>query len=370
MQIIDHSFIKHSMATAVVPLDNMAGVMELPAIPVIGDVVMAEVVTLGKHTTIELRDTALFHIFPGDVITGAFGNRYATGQFEGYVPRERVSECDQLSIGGLFGEVASSHSSMPRPTRLRLLGAVCDDQGRAINSRLFGLQPFGDVDGRSQLILVVGGSMDSGKTTAVGTLSRALRAVGARVAAAKITGTVSSKDSRFFASCGARPVLDFTKAGYPSTYLLDETELMHIFRTLVSHLRRADPDYILLEIADGIFQRETKILLENDELRMAVDQVIFTAGDSLSAECGVRRLRELGWPVLATAGLLTQSPLAMREAEQATGLPCLSIERMMSGEVWQLIQKFDGLPAVATTGEAGYCQGHEPLLFEPKVSTL
>jgi len=165
-------------------------------------------------------------------------------------------------------------------------------------------------------------------------------------------------------------VLDFTNAGYPSTYLLDETELMNIFRTLVSHLQQADPDYILLEIADGIFQPETKVLLENDELRTAVKHVIFTAGDSAAAECGVRRLQELGWPVLASAGMLTQSPLAIREAEQVTGLPCLSIDRMMSGEIQQLIQKFDSVPVVPLSGEARSCQAHELLHFEPKIASL
>lgn len=379
MQTLDHSFIKHSMSTAVIPLEDMMGVTQLPSVPAIGDVVLAEVISIGKHTTLELRDNLVSHIFPNDVVTGAFGNRYATSQFEGYVPRGRIEECNQLSVGGLFGEVASSHATMLPPTRLRLLGAVCDDEGRPLNTKSFGLQPCGDVRGRGQLILVVGSSMDSGKTTATGTVARALRAAGASVAAAKITGTASSKDRRFFASCGARPVLDFTKAGYPSTYMLDEDELLHIFRTLVSHLRRSNPDYIVLEIADGIFQRETRLLLDTDELRHAVDHVLFTAGDSLAIECGVRRLRELGWPVRATAGLLTQSPLAMREAEEVSGLPCLSIDRMLSGELLPLLQRAVSAPAATTQCEveaaiarcqAGHDHAQQRLVLDSTVATL
>ena len=57
----------------------------------------------------------------------------------------------------------------------------------------------------------------------------------------------------------------------------------------------------------------------------------FAASDSLSAESGVRSIREYGLPLRATAGSVTQSPLASREAEEALGMPCMSTERIMDG---------------------------------------
>jgi hypothetical protein len=175
--------------------------------------------------------------------------------------------------------------------------------------------------------------MNAGKTTTVGTLARALKQGGFRVAAAKITGTAAGKDGRFFTSCGARPVLDFTFAGYPSTYMLSLEELLTIHRTLVGHLRETEPDYILVEVADGIFQRETKMLLECAEFRDDVEHTFFAANDSLSAACGARHLKEYGLPLRAIAGAFTQSTLAMREAEETTGIRCLNLEQMLSGGV-------------------------------------
>jgi len=315
----------------------MACVVPRTHAPQIGDLVVAEVLQLGRHTTIETRSGVVLHLFPGDRIVGAFGNRYATDQYEGYLPQQPEDACDLLSVGGLCGEVVSRHDKMVDPTRLRLLGAVGGPDRQPLNLRTFAL-PLCPGSGDGKLILVVGASMNAGKTTTVGTLARALRQAGRRVAAAKVTGTAAGKDGRYFISCGAHPVLDFTAAGYPSTYLLDLPELMRIHRTLVGHLQEQQPDYIIVELADGIFQRETRMLLDHEGFRAGVDHVFFAAGDSLAVECGVRCLRDYGLPVRATAGAITQSPLGMREAEAATGIPCLSIERMLAGEVLEILR--------------------------------
>jgi hypothetical protein len=273
---------------------------------------------------------------------GAFGNRYATDQYEGYLPRRPVKECDLLSVGGVCGEVASRHTSMVGPTRLRIVGLVGDKHGRPINQRTFGLPPSHAVgegleSGAAEVILVVGSSMNSGKTTTAGTLARALSRANFSVAAGKITGTAAGKDGRFFQACGARPVLDFTSAGYPSTYMLGLEELLGVYESILGNLRASDPDYIILEIADGIFQRETRMMLDSGAIRDSVDHVFFAASDSLSAESGVRSIREYGLPLRATAGSVTQSPLASREAEEALGMPCMSIERIMDGTLKEML---------------------------------
>jgi hypothetical protein len=198
------------------------------------------------------------------------------------------------------------------------------------------------------VILVVGSSMNAGKTTVVGTLARALSRAGFRVAAAKLTGTAASKDTRFFASSGARPVLDFTDAGYPSTYLLAIDDLIHMHRTLLTHLRAARPDYIIVEIADGIFQRETRLLLEHPEILATVDHVFFAANDSLSALTGQRFAVEHDLPLRAISGRVSMSPLAAREAEEVTGLPCLTNQDIMNGAALQLLTaERSSKPAVA-----------------------
>jgi len=328
---------KPAFTTHSVPLNDMARIENLERAPQIGDLILAEVLNIGHHKRIEMRTGAMWHIFPGDLIVGAFGNRYATDQFEAYVPDGIVGECDLLSVGGVCGKVVSRHPYMHPPTRLRIRGAICDPQGQPLNLRAFGLPPREEAGG---IILIVGSSMNAGKTTTVGTLARALRGAGFRVAAAKITGTAAGKDGRYFNSCGARPVLDFTHAGYPSTYMISLEELLGIHHTLIGHLRESNPDYILVEIADGIFQRETRMLLECEAFRKQVEHVFFAANDSLSAACGVRCLKEYDLPLRAIVGTFTQSALAMREAQEFTGLRCLSLEQMLGGGVLEAL----GLP--------------------------
>ena len=341
MQLPDNPNIKYSFTTRAVPLEEMARVTPMYAQPRIGDLVLAEVLDLGRHTRMEVRTGVTMALFPGDHIVGAFGNRYATDQYEGYLPTRPVEGCDLLSVGGVCGEVASQHASMVvDPTRLRILGLVSDRYGRPINQRTFGLPSHAAgerLESSAEVILVVGSSMNSGKTTTAGTLARALSRANFSVAAGKITGTAAGKDGRFYEACGARPVLDFTSAGYPSTYMLALEELLGIYNSILGNLRAANPDYIILEIADGVLQRETRMLLESAEFRRSADHVFFAAGDSLSAESGVRSIREYGLPLRATAGSVTQSPLASREVEEALGVPCMSIERLMDGTLKEML---------------------------------
>src|SRR5215204_122454 len=341
MQLIDYPFIKYGFTTRAVPLEEMAKVVPMYAPPRIGDLLLAEVVDLGRHTRMEIRTGLTMHLFPGDHIVGAFGNRYATDQYEGYVPTRLVEGCDLLSVGGVCGEVASQHASMVDPTRLRIVGLVSDKDDRTINQCAFGLPPYAVDDhlesSTAEVILVVGSAMNSGKTTAAGTLARALSRANFSVAAGKITGTAAGKDCRFYEACGAQPVLDFTSAGYPSTYMLGLEELLGIYNSILGKLRASNPDYIILEIADGIFQRETRMLLESAEFRRSADHVFFAASDSLSAESGVRSIRGYGLPVRAIAGAVTQSPLASREAEETLGLPSMSIERIMDGTLKEVL---------------------------------
>jgi hypothetical protein len=109
------------------------------------------------------------------------------------------------------------------------------------------------------------------------------------------------------------------------------------------------PDYTIVEIADGLFQRETRMLLESSLVRESVHHLFFAAGDSLGAECGVRRLREAGWPLRAVSGLVSASPLASREVEDEVGVPCLSIQQMIEGRLLELLGPMQALAVGATT---------------------
>jgi hypothetical protein len=94
-------------------------------------------------------------------------------------------------------------------------------------------------------------------------------------------------------------------------------------------------DVIVLEIADGLLQEETAWLA--GRLPGLADAVVFAAVDALSARAGVEMLREIGVPVRAVSGLVTRSPLAVRETMAATGLPVLSPAALAGGAAVQLV---------------------------------
>ena len=54
--------------------------------PNVGDVAIFQVISIGKHSTMQSADKRNCHIYTGDLIMAAFGTRYATEQFEGYIP--------------------------------------------------------------------------------------------------------------------------------------------------------------------------------------------------------------------------------------------------------------------------------------------
>lgn len=335
-QLREQDGVKYGYTTRVVPLSAMHRIVPMERQPEVGDLVVAEVLSVGRNKSLETRGGQSLHLFPGDTIVGAFGHRYATDHFEGYVPKTIVDTADLLSGGGVIGQLASQNALVGTPTRLRVLGTVVDADGASVNQRRYGVAPATEV-GSGAVIVVVGSAMNSGKTTTVGHIAHALSRYGLRVAAAKVTGTASGKDARFYLSAGARPVCDFVDAGYPSTFMLGIDELLSVYTRLVANLRATQPDVVVVEIADGIFQRETRMMLESPAFRSSIDHMFFAAGDSLSIESGVRFLRALNLPLRATSGLITTSPLASREAEAETSVPCLGLDDMLSGKLLDVL---------------------------------
>ncbi len=105
--------------------------------------------------------------------------------------------------------------------------------------------------------------------------------------------------------------LDFTHAGFPSTYLATPEQIDSIVETLVTHLSVTRVDAIVIEVADGLLQGETAALLNSRVFAKIVDSVILAAGDVTDAAAGVECLKRKKLPVTAISGRLTASPLAI-----------------------------------------------------------
>lgn len=292
--------------------------------PLCGDLVLARVEEIGHHDRLELTTGRRAILFEGDEIVVSFGNRYAPDQFEAEIPDD-LSSCDLAAAGGLAARVRSWNETVVRPTRIRPLGLLADGLGRRSNLSQWALPEPPPTQPRPPTVAVVGTAMNAGKTTTAASLVRGLTAAGRRVGAAKVTGTGAGGDLWHMGDAGASPVLDFTHAGYPSTYRVPIHDVVRVFRTLTAHLAAAGADAIVLEVADGLYQEETAGLLRSSAFRDGVDGIVFAATDALGCAAGISWLQQAGLPVVAAGGLLTRSPLATREAAKVTGLPITDI---------------------------------------------
>jgi hypothetical protein len=177
--------------------------------------------------------------------------------------------------------------------------------------------------------------MDSGKSTTASYLVNGIKKAGFKVAFVKLTGTVYTKDSDLNSDLGADAIADFSDFGYPSTYLCNKIELLDLYESLVEKVNEVSPDFTVIEIADGLYQRETKMFCQNQDFLKTIYRVIFSAGDSLSAIYGVNMLAETGIIPFALSGLFTASPLLIEEVKQNKNfdIPVVTIEEISNSAI-------------------------------------
>jgi hypothetical protein len=287
-----------------------------------GDLVLARVERIGSHKRVQLAEGRPSTLYIGDLVVLACGDRYASDQFEG-IARLDPEGADLLAGGGVLGQVRQRHARMAPPTRLVPLGLLSDADGKVINLDRYALKPL-PLPRRMTVIAVVGAAMNSGKTTAVASLAHGLGRAGHRVAALKATGTGAFGDFNAYVDAGAHYVADFVDAGMVSTYRQPLARIEAGMDTLIAHAAAAGCSVAVVELADGVFQQETARLLEQPQRRAAFDAVVFAAPDPLAAAGGTAALRGIGIEPAALTGMVSCSPLAIDEAESATGVSVLT----------------------------------------------
>lgn len=318
---------KVSFNTRRVPFGAMRTLRVGPERPRAGDLVLARVRELGQHTRLHLPSGRRATLSVGDEIAVVYGERYATNQFEAYMPND-LGPCHLIAAGGLAGRVTSSHSKMKPATVIEPLGLIADADGRVLNLDRCRLRAGGGVVGAPPIIGVFGTSMDSGKTTTVCGLVRGLVAGGLRVGAIKVTGTGSSNDLMQYRDSGAHEVLDFVDAGLPTTFRFGLDRLMSVYEDLVAECARQGCDAIVVEVADGLHQDETAAIGRSAWMRESLSSTVFACCDSMGALGGVAWLRSYGHDVRAVSGAVTASELSAREARSVLDVPVLGLSEL------------------------------------------
>ncbi|MDR7303993.1 hypothetical protein [Haloactinomyces albus] len=314
-------------------------------VPQPGDVVLALIDEIGMHTKLESPAGRRQTLFAGDEVLLAYGHRYAPDQFEAEVPSD-LRPVHLIAAGGLSGLVVTKHENIKDPTVVHPMGLLADTHGVVTLRRLAPRHPrprspekvTGSVpQGRPKVIGVLGTSMNAGKSATVNSLVRGLGQSGLRVSAGKATGTGAGGDPHGFTDAGAAKVLDFTDFGFPSTFRLGSDEVRSILVSLIEELSTPEPDVIVIEIADGLYQTETDRLLADPVFSQSVDQIVFAASGALGATAGVALLRNHGLPVSAVSGTLTSAPLATREAQEVLDVPVINTFELADPETLRAV---------------------------------
>lgn len=311
-----------------VPVQDAAGIDAHPQRASAGQLILGRVISLGQHRRVQLASGRHAQIYPGDLVVMPCGARYAPDQFEG-LAEISADGCDMLAGGGCLGRAIAAHDKMKAPTRVHPLGRLLDASGKVLTVADYALPVPAVQMPLLPVIAVVGTSMNSGKTTAAVALTRGLTQAGWHVGAIKATGTGSFGDFNEYVDTGARYVGDFTDAGMVTTYLEPLDRIKAGILSLTAAARAAGAGIVVMEIADGLFQKETAALLADAETRSWFSGLLFACGDGVAALGGVAELARNGLHPLAMTGLLSCSPMLTREAERATGFPVITRDRLM-----------------------------------------
>nr|WP_051928390.1 transposase [Palleronia rufa] len=320
---------KRAFSTRRVPTGDMRRLLTGDLRPEPGDLVLARVDEILKHTKLELTDGRKAHMFPGDEIIVAFGHRYAPDQYEAQIG-EDLSPCDLVAAGGLASVEISRHERMLPPTRISPLGLLARADGTRMNLADYGVRA-GEGPPPIAALLSLGTSMNAGKTLTAMSMVRGLKRLGHKVAALKITGTGAGGDIWIVRDAGADVVADFTDAGFASTYLTPIEDIERGCARLLNYAADQGCDIAVIEIADGLQQLETSRLIHSRSILDVTLGTVFAAYDAMGAKYGVDVLRAAGHNVIAMSGRLGRSPLGVREAEAATGLRVFSPWELQDG---------------------------------------
>ncbi|WP_457618483.1 hypothetical protein [Lutibacter sp.] len=314
-------------------------------IPKAGDVAIFRVKKIGKHTRIQSTSGNNKYILPGDLIMATFGNRYATEQMEGFVPDSYHNTYHILGQGGAIGILKNMHLKfeLVGPTSLSLVGYVVNESGGVINTKYLNKETTTcksiPLNTNPKVILSLGTSMDSGKTTSAAFLARGLKLARKKTAYIKLTGTVYTKDKNMVRDYGANISLDFSFFGFPSTYMCSTEEIINLYQHLIEQVKPYNPEYIIVEIADGLLQRETHALINNKKFMSEISGALFSSIDSMSAIAGANTLTELGCNIVGVTGLFTVSPLLVNEVKERSNYNVLTKEDLTSKEIINTLEQ-------------------------------
>jgi len=287
-----------------------------------GDFVVGRVV--GERNRLyecETRSGRMAELVRGDLLIGALGRRAATLECVGdWRSTTAELQLDALTSAGLLGTATSISPMLPELMRLEYLGHVTR-QGARLNMMDFVL-PVPSRPLEIPVMLVIGTSMSSGKTTSGQVIIRALKYLGLDVVAAKLTGAARYRDILKFRDAGARCVIDFVDAGLPST-VCSEDRFRLALELMLSNIAACEAQVLVAEAgASPLEPYNGAVVVEY--LRDLARFTVLCASDPY-AVLGVREAYGNGLRADLVAGPAANTEAGARLVHQLSGLPTMNL---------------------------------------------
>ena len=289
-----------------------------------GDVIAARVKNVSpNYPSLEIPGGKEVALEESNVVLGVLGCRRALHGFSGGLPSRLKSgmPLHVLNKGGVIGQCTGFHRDLEWPTEVEYLGTV-QGSGRPVNLKDFALPLIEEALPEVPVVMVVGTCMDAGKTSVCKSLLEPFLEKGFSINAGKVSGVACERDLIAMERHGAKETLSFVDFGLPSTTHLES--LVPVARSMVHYLSRSNPDFILLELGDGIVGAyRVASLFEDEQLMSRCVSTILCANDLMGVWGALQWLTSAGSPKqsVLVSGRVTDSTEGVRFIEENWNLP-------------------------------------------------
>lgn len=315
---------KISSSTKNIPLKH---VVEISKKVIAGDgYVLAVKVLEDKkiYNELELPTGRLSTIHKDDILVVTLGNRRALKGFAGNVPEELKAGdiINILNLGGVAGTCTSANRKLVgKPLKVEVLGAVLKKK-QPVNIHDYKLfSPSSSIKTNIPLIVISGSCMNVGKTSAASEIIKAITRDGFKVCGAKVAGVAALRDTMRMEDYGAIKAVSMIDAGYASTADA-EVESVRVTKGAINYLAKENPDYIVVELGDGIFGEYGVLsILEDDEFSDRISAHISCASDPMSAVKLYEVCEEIGAPPDVMSGPATDNSVGINFLKQQLKIP-------------------------------------------------
>jgi len=291
-----------------------------------GDYVAAEILGgPGLPFLVEAPSGRMVEATAGDVLVGALGRRAATLEVVGdWRDVGEDLQLQPLTSAGILGRITSQAISIGALPALEYRGHVLRDGRRCAMSGV--VRAPGDGHPQAPVVLIIGTSMDAGKTVAAKAIVRALKDLGLRVAGAKLTGVARYRDILAMADAGADYIADFVDGGLPST-VVGEADYTRGLKIVMAKLAAARPDVIVAEAGASPLEPYNGAIAVR-ELGDSVRCTVLCASDPY-AVLGVMTAFETRPDLISGRATSTEAGIAL--VERLTGIQALNLLDPRSG---------------------------------------